>query len=47
MSFPEIDLLTSQVSRIFRVEDVTAGNPKEWIARYRGYLLSEDTGCRL
>jgi membrane-associated protease RseP (regulator of RpoE activity) len=43
MSFPEIDLLTSQVSRIFRVEDVTAGNPKEWIARYRGYLLDEDT----
>ena len=43
MSLPEIDLFTSQVSRIFRVEDVTAGNPKEWIARYRGYLLSEDT----
>ena len=43
MSFPEIDLLTSQVSRIFRVEDVTAGNPREWIARYRGYLLDEDT----
>lgn len=43
MSFPEIDLLTSQVSRIFRVEDVTVGNPKEWIARYRGSLLSEDT----
>jgi membrane-associated protease RseP (regulator of RpoE activity) len=43
MTFPEIDLLTSQVSRIFRVEDVTMGNPKEWIARYRGYLLDEDT----
>jgi membrane-associated protease RseP (regulator of RpoE activity) len=43
MSFPEIDLLTSQVSRIFRVEDVTVGNPREWIARYRGYLLDEDT----
>ncbi|MCI0607814.1 MAG: site-2 protease family protein [Anaerolineae bacterium] len=43
MSIPEIDLLTSYVSRIFRVEDVTAGNPKEWIARYRGQLLSEDT----
>src|SRR6266498_3500001 len=43
MTLPEIDLLTSQVSRIFRVEDVTVGNPKEWIARYRGYLLSEDT----
>ena len=43
MSFPEIDLLTSHVSKIFRVEDITAGNPKEWIARYRGHLLSEDT----
>ncbi len=43
MSLPEIDLFTSQVSRVFRIEDVTAGNPKEWIARYRGYLLSEDT----
>ena len=43
MALPEIDLLTGQVSRIFRVEDVTVGNPKEWIARYRGYLLNEDT----
>jgi membrane-associated protease RseP (regulator of RpoE activity) len=43
MTLPEIDLLTGQVSRIFRVEDITVGNPKEWIARYRGYLLSEDT----
>lgn len=43
MSFPEIDLLTSYVSRIFRVEDVTAGNRTELIARYRGHLLTEDT----
>jgi len=43
MPIPEIDVLTSHVSKIFRVEDVTAGNPKEWIARYRGHLLSEDT----
>jgi membrane-associated protease RseP (regulator of RpoE activity) len=43
MTFPEIDLLTNQVARIFRVEDVTVGNPKEWIARYRGHLLNEDT----
>lgn len=45
MPIPEIDVLTSQVSKIFRVEDVTAGNPKEWIARYRGHLLSEDTAA--
>jgi membrane-associated protease RseP (regulator of RpoE activity) len=43
MPVPEIDLLTNFVSRIFRVEDVTAGEPKEWIVRYRGHLLSEDT----
>src|SRR5574342_247439 len=43
MSLPEIDLLTSQVSKIFRIEDVTTGNPNEWVARYRGTLLSEDT----
>src|SRR6266487_2399070 len=43
MTLPEIDLLSSQVSRIFRVEDVTMGNPKEWIVRYRGYLVGEDT----
>jgi membrane-associated protease RseP (regulator of RpoE activity) len=43
MSLPEIDVFTSYVSRIFRIEDVTAGNPKEWIVRYRGHLLNEDT----
>ena len=43
MTLPDIDFLNNQVSRIFRVEDVTAGNPKEWIARYRGHLLSDDT----
>ena len=43
MSLPEIDLLTNHVSRIFRIEDITAGNPKEWIVRYRGHLLGEDT----
>jgi membrane-associated protease RseP (regulator of RpoE activity) len=45
MPIPEIDVLTSHVSKIFRVEDVTAGNPKEWFARYRGQLLSEDTAA--
>ena len=45
MPIPEIDVLTSHVSKIFRVEDVTAGNPKEWIVRYRGQFLSEDTAA--
>jgi membrane-associated protease RseP (regulator of RpoE activity) len=43
MPVPEIELLTNFVSRIFRVEDVTAGEPKQWIVRYRGHLISEDT----
>src|SRR5215510_4559125 len=43
MSFPEIEVLTGHVARIFRIEDVTTGNGKEMIARYRGHLLSEDT----
>ena len=43
MSYPEIEVLTQHVSRIFRIEDVTSGNGKELIARYRGLLLGEDT----
>lgn len=43
MSLPETDLLTSHVSKIFRIDDVTAGDPREWIVRYRGQLLNEDT----
>ncbi|HLF72813.1 MAG TPA: site-2 protease family protein [Anaerolineales bacterium] len=45
MSLPELDLLTQHVARVFRVEDVTAGSPREWIARYRGYFLTEDTAA--
>jgi membrane-associated protease RseP (regulator of RpoE activity) len=45
MPVPEIDIFTSQVSRIFRIEDVTAGEPKEWIARYRGHLLNDETSA--
>ncbi len=43
MSLPEIEVLTSHVSKIFRIDDVTAGDPREWIVRYRGQLLNEDT----
>src|SRR6185436_460142 len=42
MSIPDVDVLTSYVTRIFRVEDVTAGEPREWVARYRGQLLNEE-----
>lgn len=45
MALPEMDFFNSEVARIFRVEDVTAGDPKEWIARYRGHLLADDTAA--
>jgi membrane-associated protease RseP (regulator of RpoE activity) len=45
MSFPEMEVLTNHVSRIFRVEDVTAGDPRKWYARYRGQFLSDDTAA--
>jgi membrane-associated protease RseP (regulator of RpoE activity) len=43
MSFSEIEVLTSHVARVFRIEDVTRGNGKELIARYRGRLISDDS----
>ena len=43
MSVPEIEVLTSIVSKVFTIEDVTAGNGKDFIVRYRGYFLTEDT----
>jgi membrane-associated protease RseP (regulator of RpoE activity) len=43
MTFPELEVLNNHVSRVFRVEDVTSGDPRHWIVRYRGYFLSEDT----
>jgi membrane-associated protease RseP (regulator of RpoE activity) len=43
MLVPEIELLTSCVSRVFRVEDVTAGDGKGLIVRYRGLLTGNDS----
>jgi len=44
MSFPEIDVITSLVSRILRIEDVTSLDPQKGMyLRYRGQLLNEDT----
>ena len=46
MSFPEPEILTNLVSRVFRIEDVTTGDPqKGWYARYRGYLIMEDSAA--
>jgi membrane-associated protease RseP (regulator of RpoE activity) len=45
MSIPELEVLNSHVSRIFRVEDVTTGDPNKWIARYRGRLIGEESSA--
>src|SRR5215470_9708715 len=45
MSYPDLDVLTSHVARIFHIEDVTAGDPREWIARYRGRLVNDDSAA--
>jgi membrane-associated protease RseP (regulator of RpoE activity) len=44
MTFPETEVLNALVARVFRIEDITTGDPEkgaQW--RYRGRLLSEDT----
>lgn len=44
MTFPETEVLTSLVARVFRIEDVTTGDPEkgpQW--RYRGRLLDHDS----
>ena len=46
MTFPETEVLTNLVSRVFRIEDVTAGDSQRGlIARYRGQLLNEDSAA--
>jgi membrane-associated protease RseP (regulator of RpoE activity) len=45
MLVPEIELLTSCVARVFQIEDVTAGDGKGLIARYRGRLTGSDTAA--
>ena len=44
MTFPETEVLTSLVARIFRIDDVTALDPaKGRLLRYRGHLLDDDS----
>jgi len=43
MTLPETEVLTSLVARIFRIDDVTAGDEKGPLLRYRGQLLSDDS----
>src|SRR5512139_3386736 len=44
MPYPETEILNSLVARVFRIDDVTLGEPaRGMLARYRGELLQEDT----
>jgi len=44
MPFPSSEVLNSIISRFFRIEDVTWGDPqRDFIARYRGSLINEDS----
>ena len=44
MPYPESEVLKNLVARVFRVEDVTLGEPSRGlIARYRGHVLHEDS----
>src|SRR5512142_250616 len=46
MSLPENEVLNNLVSRVFRVQDVTLGEPaRGLIARYRGFLLTDDSAA--
>jgi membrane-associated protease RseP (regulator of RpoE activity) len=44
MTLPETEILTSLIARVFRIEDVTAGDAEKGpLLRYRGQLLFDDS----
>jgi len=46
MTLPQPEILTSIVSRLFRIEEVTWGDPqKTFVVRYRGALLTDDSAA--
>jgi membrane-associated protease RseP (regulator of RpoE activity) len=46
MTFPASETLNALVARVFRIEDVTLGDPqRDFIVRYRGHLLLEDSAA--
>ena len=45
MTFPETEILNNLVSRVFRIDDVTLGDPRTFIVRYRGRLVGEDSAA--
>jgi membrane-associated protease RseP (regulator of RpoE activity) len=46
MTLPNSEVVNSIVGRVFRIEDVTLGDPKsDFIMRYRGHLVMEDSAA--
>jgi Zn-dependent protease len=47
LSLPEPEILTNLVSRVFRIDDVTTGDPpkEKYLFRYRGLLLQDDSAA--
>jgi membrane-associated protease RseP (regulator of RpoE activity) len=44
MTLPDTEILTSLVSRVFRIDDITTGEPQKGpLMRYRGRLLNDDS----
>jgi membrane-associated protease RseP (regulator of RpoE activity) len=44
MTLPDTEILTSLVSRVFRIEDITTGDSQKGpLMRYRGHLLNDDS----
>ncbi len=44
MSYPETEVFTNLVSRVFRIDDVTSEDPRKgFFLRYRGMLLNDDS----
>jgi membrane-associated protease RseP (regulator of RpoE activity) len=44
MTFPDTEIVTTLVQKIFRVDDITFGDPdRDFIVRYRGQLISDDS----
>ena len=42
MTLPDTEILTSIIGRVFRVDEVTLGDPKKgYFLRYRGELTRE------
>jgi len=46
MTLPTTEVLNTIVGRVFRIEDVTLGDPqRDFLVRYRGHLVMEDSAA--